>query len=50
MSRTLSTPEAIAFRSKLGFKQHDIILSKEKSVISKTKLFLIEKYCHNMVF
>ena len=43
MSRTVSTPEAIAFRSKLGFKQHDIILSKEQSVISKTKLFSIEK-------
>ena len=31
----VSTPEAIELRSKLGFKQHDIILSKEQSVISK---------------
>ena len=33
----VSTPEAIEFRSKLGFKQHDIILNKEQSVISKIK-------------
>ena len=40
----VSTPEAIEFRSKLGFKQHDIILTKEQSVISKlTKLFSNEK-------
>ena len=39
-----SKPEAIEFRSKLGFKQHDIILSKEQSLISKiTKSFLNEK-------
>ena len=35
MSCRVSTPEAIELRSKLGFKQHDIILSKEQSVISK---------------
>ena len=40
----VSTPKAIEFRSKLGFKQHDIILSKEQLVISKrTKLFSNEK-------
>ena len=40
----VSTLEAIKFRSKLGFKQHDIILTKEQSVISKlTKLFSNEK-------
>ena len=36
MSCRLSTPKAIEFRSRLGFKQHD----KEQSVISKiTKFF-----------
>ena len=28
-----STPEAIEFRSKIGFNQYDIQLSKEQSVI-----------------
>ena len=38
------TPEAIEFRSKLGFNQHDVILNKEQSVILKiTKLFSYEK-------
>ena len=37
-------PEATEFRSTLGFKQHDIILSKEQSVMPKiTKLFSNEK-------
>ena len=35
MSCLVSTPEAIEFRSKLRFKQHDIALSKKQSVISK---------------
>ena len=36
----VSIPEAVEFRSKLGFKRRDIILIKEQSVISKiTKLF-----------
>ena len=40
----VSTLEAIKFRSKLGFKHHDIILTREQSVISKlTKLFSNEK-------
>ena len=40
----VSAPEAIEFRSKLGLKQHEIILSKEQSVILKiTKLFSNEK-------
>ena len=44
MSCRASTPEAIEFRSKLGFKQHDIILRKKQSVISKvTKLLSNEK-------
>ena len=44
MTCRVSTPKAIEFRSKLGFKQHDIILSKEQLVISKrTKLFSNEK-------
>ena len=29
----VSTPKAIEFRSKIGFKQHDIVLNKEQSVI-----------------
>ena len=40
----VSTTKAIEFRSKLGFKQHDIMLIKEQSVISKLmKTFLNEK-------
>ena len=31
--------KAIEFRSELGFKQYDIVLSKKQSVISKIKLF-----------
>ena len=43
MSCRVSTPKKIEFRSKLGFKQHDI-LSEEQSVLSKiTKLFSDEK-------
>ena len=44
MSCRVSTPKAIEFRPELGFKQHDIILTKEQSVMSKiTKLFSKEK-------
>ena len=44
MSCRVSTLEAIKFRSRLEHKQHDIILCKEQSVISKiTKLFPNEK-------
>ena len=44
MSCRVSAPEAVEFRSKLGFKKHDIILTKEQSVISKvTKSFSNEK-------
>ena len=44
MSCRVSTPKAIEFRSKLGFEQHDIVLSKEHPVISKiTKVFSKEK-------
>ena len=44
MTYRVSTPETIQFRSKLGCKQHDLILSKEQSVTSKiAKLFLNEK-------
>ena len=44
MHSRVSTPKAIEFRSKLGFKQHDIVLTKEQSVIPKLmKTFLNEK-------
>ena len=44
MSCRVSAPKAIEFRSKLGCHQHDIVLSKEESVVSKiTKLFSKEK-------
>ena len=33
MSCRIRTPESIEFGSKLGFNQHDIILSREQSVI-----------------
>ena len=47
----VSTPEAIGFKSGLGFKQHDITLSKEQSVILKvTKLFSNEKGTATTVF
>ena len=40
----VSTPKPIEFRSKLGFKQHDIVLTKEPSVTPKTmKTFSNEK-------
>ena len=40
----VSTPEATGCRSKLGFKQHDIIFRKKPLVILKrTKLFWNEK-------
>ena len=47
----VSTPEAIESRSKLIFKQHNIILSKEQSMISKIKkIFLNKKICYNIMF
>ena len=48
----VSIPEAVEFRSKLGFKRRDIILIKEQSVTSKiTKLFWNEKILlqHNIL-
>ena len=40
----VSTPKAIEFRSKLGFKQHDIIMTKEQSILTKImKVFAKEK-------
>ena len=39
----VSTPEAIEFRSKLGFKQHNIILSKEQLMTSKIKKIFSNK-------
>ena len=38
----VSTPETIEFRSKLGFTQHDVILTKEESMISKKKKIIFE--------
>ena len=35
LNSRISTPEAIKFKSGWGTKQHDMILSKEKSVMSK---------------
>ena len=48
----VSTPKATEFRSELGFKQHDILLSKEQSMILKiTALFSNEKVpLHYSVF
>ena len=44
MHSRVSTPKAIECRSKLGFKQHDIVFNKEQSVIPKImKIFLNEK-------
>lgn len=48
MSCRLSTPKANEVRSKLGYEQDDIVLSKEQTVVSKiTKLFSKE---NNIVF
>ena len=38
MNCRVSTPKAVEFRFELGFKQHDIVLSKEQSVIWKIKI------------
>ena len=48
----ISTPEAIEFRSKLGFDQHDIPLSKEQPLVPKImKLFTNEQILpQNSVF
>ena len=44
------TPKAIEFRSKLGFKQHDIILSKEQSMLIRIKqIFASKRNCYNIV-
>ena len=44
MSFRVSKTKAIEFRSKLGFKQHDIILCKQQSMLTKTtKIFANEK-------
>ena len=37
------TPKAVEFRSELGFKEHDIVLSKEQSVISIIKIIFKRK-------
>ena len=40
----VSTPKAIEFENRLGFRQHDRVLTKEQSVITKIlKLFIGEK-------
>ena len=39
----VSTPEPNEFKTRLGFNQHDLIMTKEKSVLTKImKLFLAE--------
>ena len=44
MHSKVSTPEAIEFRSKLGFNQYDISLSKEELIVPRImKLFPNEK-------
>ena len=44
ISCRVPAPEAIEFRSKLRYKQHDIILSHEQSIMIKiAKLFSNEK-------
>ena len=44
MSCRVSTPKAIEFRSKLRFKQHDIKITEEQSVLTKiTKTFRSDK-------
>ena len=46
MSFRVSTTKAIEFRSKLGFKQHDIILCKHQLMLmltKTTKIFANEK-------
>ena len=49
MNCRVSTPKAIEFRSELGFRQHDIVLSKEQSVITKIMKFIIMNCCHSIL-
>ena len=38
------TPTAIQFRSKLGFNQHDLLMTKQKSILTRVvKIFTREK-------
>ena len=40
----VSTPEAIEFKTRLGFNQHDLIVTKEQSVLVKIiKIFASEE-------
>ena len=44
MNCSVSTPKATEFRAELGLKQHDMVLTKEQSMVLKiTKLFSNEK-------
>ena len=39
------------FRTRLGFKQYDVILTKEQSALTKIMSYLKEKICkHNIMF
>ena len=51
MSCRVPASEAIEFRSKLRYNQHDIILSQEQSIMIKiANYFRMKKYCHSIVF
>ena len=45
------TPTAIKFRTKLGFDQHDLIMTKEQSVLTKiVKAFAIKEILPHFCF
>ena len=47
----VSTPEPIEFKTRLGFDQHNFIMTKEKSVLTKIiKVFASEKYYYNKYY
>ena len=41
----VSIPKSIEFRSKLGFNQYDITLTKEQSVLKSVMVHFKEKIC-----
>ena len=44
------TPTVTGFRNKLGYNQHDLIMTKEQSVLTKImKYFAAKKYYYNIL-
>ena len=41
----VATPKSIEFRSRLGFNEYDITLTKEQSILKSVWMHLKEKIC-----